>query len=54
MTPLQAAVGVVQKGLRPDIPPSTPPALGLLMEACWAQEAAHRPSFRSVWHCFCT
>lgn len=48
MTPLQAAVGVVQKGLRPDIPPSTPPALGLLMEACWAQEAAHRPSFRDL------
>ncbi len=27
MTPLQAAVGVVQQGLRPTIPPHVPPAL---------------------------
>ena len=32
MTPLQAAVGVVQKGLRPQIPPNTPPALAELMQ----------------------
>ena len=37
MTPLQAAVGVVQKGLRPGVPVGTPPALGQLMESCWAQ-----------------
>lgn len=48
MTPLQAAVGVVQKGLRPGIPSNAPPALGLLMEACWEQEAALRPSFRDL------
>ena len=48
MTPLQAAVGVVQKGLRPGIPSNTPPALGQLMEACWAQDATHRPSFKDL------
>ena len=48
MTPLQAAVGVVQKGLRPGIPSNTPPALGQLMEACWAQDAGYRPSFKDL------
>lgn len=44
----QAAVGVVQKGLRPGVPASAPPALGQLMESCWAQEASQRPSFREL------
>ncbi|KAF6257781.1 kinase-like domain-containing protein [Scenedesmus sp. NREL 46B-D3] len=35
MTPLQAAVGVVQKGLRPAIPPNCLPQLASLMHACW-------------------
>lgn len=48
MTPLQAAVGVVQKGLRPAMPQGTPPALAMLMEACWGQDPARRPSFRDV------
>jgi hypothetical protein len=48
MTPLQAAVGVVQKGLRPGIPPNCPPALGELMEACWAGHPSARPAFRDL------
>ncbi|KAL6759463.1 kinase-like domain-containing protein [Haematococcus lacustris] len=48
MTPLQAAVGVVQKGLRPGIPPNCPPALADLMRAAWAQEPQARPSFRDL------
>ncbi len=35
MTPLQAAVGVVQQGLRPTIPPHVPPALAQVgLEGC--------------------
>ena len=41
MTPLQAAVGVVQKGLRPQIPPNTPPALAELMQVGVCGFAAH-------------
>lgn len=45
LTPLQAAVGVVQKGLRPPIPPGTPPALAELMQQCWQRRPEDRPSF---------
>ena len=45
MTPLQAAVGVVQKGLRPPIPPGTPADLAAVMAACWDRDPASRPSF---------
>eukprot|EP00955_Chlamydomonas_euryale_P085422 364098-Chlamydomonas_euryale.AAC.7 len=48
MTPLQAAVGVVQKGLRPSVPSGTPPSLAMLMEACWGHDPARRPSFRDL------
>jgi len=41
-------VGVVQKGLRPAIPPTCPPALGELMCACWDASPAHRPAFREL------
>ena len=49
-TPLQAAVGVVQKGLRPPIPASCPPALAMLMQECWGQKPADRPSFQILKH----
>jgi serine/threonine protein kinase len=45
MTPLQAAVGVVQKGLRPPIPPACPPGLAAVMRACWDRDPAARPGF---------
>jgi len=48
MTPLQAAVGVVQKGLRPGIPAGCPPALADLMTGAWAQAPGARPSFRDL------
>jgi hypothetical protein len=48
MTPLQAAVGVVQKGLRPPVPPTCPPPLAELMRACWARDPAARPSFEAL------
>ena len=37
MTPLQAAVGVVQQGLRPAIPPHVPPALAQV----WPKPCTH-------------
>ncbi len=48
MTPLQAAVGVVQKGLRPGIPPNCPAPLAELMEASWAGNPVQRPSFKDL------
>eukprot|EP00775_Hariotina_reticulata_P007213 gene7213-7427_t len=48
MTPLQAAVGVVQKGLRPIIPPNCLPQLAHLMMSCWDASPMHRPSFREL------
>ncbi|KAH0973152.1 hypothetical protein GBA52_025308 [Prunus armeniaca] len=43
LTPLQAAVGVVQKALRPTIPKTTHPRLAELLERCWQQDPTHRP-----------
>ncbi|KAL1563879.1 Serine/threonine-protein kinase sty46 [Salvia divinorum] len=48
LTPLQAAVGVVQKGLRPTIPKNTHPKLAELLEKCWLQDPASRPDFSEV------
>jgi hypothetical protein len=48
LTPLQAAVGVVQKGLRPKIPKETHPKLTELLEKCWQQDPALRPNFAEI------
>ncbi|KAL0798488.1 hypothetical protein Bca101_053663 [Brassica carinata] len=48
LTPLQAAVGVVQKGLRPIIPKQTHPKLTELLEKCWQQDPAQRPDFAEI------
>ncbi|KAL4645620.1 hypothetical protein ACB092_02G247400 [Castanea dentata] len=48
LTPLQAAVGVVQKGIRPTIPKNTYPRLAELLERCWQQDAAQRPNFSEI------
>ncbi|KAK6237272.1 hypothetical protein QUC31_002741 [Theobroma cacao] len=48
LTPLQAAVGVVQKGLRPTIPKNTHPRLGELLERCWQQDPTQRPTFSEI------
>ncbi|CAH2076587.1 unnamed protein product [Thlaspi arvense] len=48
LTPLQAAVGVVQKGLRPKIPKQTHPKLTELLEKCWQQDPAQRPNFAEI------
>ncbi|XP_028548466.1 serine/threonine-protein kinase STY46-like [Dendrobium catenatum] len=48
LTPLQVAVGVVQKGLRPTIPKRTCPKLAQLLEMCWQQDPAQRPDFSEI------
>ncbi|CAK7355629.1 unnamed protein product [Dovyalis caffra] len=48
LTPLQAAVGVVQKGLRPTIPKHTHPKLAELLERCWQQDPTQRPDFSQI------
>jgi hypothetical protein len=48
MTPLQAAVGVVQKGLRPPIPQNCPPPLADIMRLTWQRDPVVRPSFEAL------
>ncbi|KAL9238430.1 hypothetical protein vseg_012851 [Gypsophila vaccaria] len=48
LTPLQAAVGVVQKGLRPTIPKNCHPKFAELLENCWQQDPALRPNFSEI------
>lgn len=48
LTPLQAAVGVVQKGLRPTIPKGTNLKLAGLLERCWQQDPSVRPDFSEI------
>eukprot|EP00798_Chlamydomonas_sp_ICE-L_P029770 gene29770-5373_t len=48
MTPLQAAVGVVQQGLRPALPSDCPPSFAAVMAKCWAQSPTARPTFKEI------
>ncbi|XP_015647397.1 serine/threonine-protein kinase STY17 isoform X1 [Oryza sativa Japonica Group] len=48
MTPLQAAVAVVQKDLRPIIPADTHPMLAGLLQKCWQKDPALRPTFSEI------
>ncbi|KAK9075065.1 hypothetical protein SSX86_003384 [Deinandra increscens subsp. villosa] len=48
LTPLQAAIGVVQKGLRPIIPKRTHPEIVGLLERCWQQDPSLRPEFSEI------
>lgn len=48
LTPLQAAVGVVQKSLRPTIPKHAHPRLAELLERCWQHDPTQRPNFSQI------
>ncbi|XP_030467848.1 serine/threonine-protein kinase STY17-like isoform X2 [Syzygium oleosum] len=48
LTPLQAAIGVVQKGLRPSIPKGTNPLLVELLQRCWERDPKRRPNFSDI------
>ncbi len=45
---LQAALAVMNRGLRPEIPSATPPPLTALTRACWAPAPASRPAFSDI------
>ncbi|XP_058771568.1 serine/threonine/tyrosine-protein kinase HT1-like isoform X2 [Vicia villosa] len=48
MNPIQAAFAVVNKKLRPIIPPSCPPAMRALIEQCWSLQPDKRPDFWQI------
>lgn len=48
LTPIQAAVGVVQENMRPQIPKNVHPRLRQLMQRCWDADPEIRPSFASM------
>lgn len=47
-TPLQAAVAVVQKGIRPILPYNSHPIMMNAMERCWVSEPENRPRFADL------
>jgi serine/threonine protein kinase len=48
MQPMQVGLAVVQRGLRPTIPPTCPAPLAKLMQACWDNSPNKRPSFEQI------
>ncbi|KAE8818910.1 Serine/threonine-protein kinase HT1 [Hordeum vulgare] len=48
LTPLQAAIGVVQKGIWPTIPKDTNPKLAELLQKCWHKDSTERPDFSQI------
>ena len=48
LTAIQAAFGVAKDGLRPLIPPSTPLKVKSLIQRCWHQNPAMRPTFAEL------
>eukprot|EP00850_Spirogloea_muscicola_P001579 SM000006S19344 [mRNA] locus=s6:214523:219235:+ [translate_table: standard] len=48
LTPLQAAIGVVQRQLRPVMPTTAPPKLKELAQRCWSTNPADRPEFDEI------
>ena len=45
---IQAALAVMERGLRPTIPPHTPPEFSQLIRSCWAAIPEQRPSFADI------
>ncbi|KAL4434239.1 hypothetical protein ABPG75_000680 [Micractinium tetrahymenae] len=46
--PMQIIMQVTQQGARPPALPHCPPALAALMQRCWRDDPAERPSFSSI------
>lgn len=42
---VSTALAVMAKGMRPQIPPHTPPGLATLIQECWAAVPEQRPGF---------
>lgn len=41
-------MGVVNSGLRPELPPGTQPELAALVHACWSARPEERPTFVEI------
>ncbi|KAL0432656.1 UNVERIFIED_CONTAM: Serine/threonine-protein kinase CTR1 [Sesamum latifolium] len=48
LSPAQVVGAVAFQNRRPAIPPNTSPVLASLMESCWADDPAQRPSFGNI------
>lgn len=48
LTPLQAAIGVLQRNLRPTLPPNLPSRVSSLLTRCWAADPNARPDFTEI------
>ena len=48
LQPVQAAIAVVQKNLRPPLPGRGPPGVDALLERCWSRDAKARPTFAEI------
>ncbi|XP_011074274.1 serine/threonine-protein kinase CTR1 isoform X1 [Sesamum indicum] len=48
LSPAQVVGAVAFQNRRPAIPPNTSPVLASLMESCWADDPAQRPSFSNI------
>ena len=48
LTPVQAAFAVAKEAKRPPIPRGCPPSISHMVDQCWSQDAAHRPSFTKI------
>ncbi|TYZ51825.1 hypothetical protein PybrP1_000261 [[Pythium] brassicae (nom. inval.)] len=49
---IQAALGVLNRNLRPNIPRDCPPFFSRLMKACWNRQPELRPSFPNIVNAF--
>ncbi|RLN50502.1 hypothetical protein BBJ29_008402 [Phytophthora kernoviae] len=54
MSQIQAALGVLNRNLRPNIPRDCPPFFSRLMKACWNRQPELRPSFPHIINAFRT
>lgn len=54
MSQIQAALGVLNRNLRPNIPRDCPPFFSRLMKACWNRQPELRPSFPHIVSAFRT
>lgn len=52
MSQIQAALGVLNRNLRPNIPRDCPPFFSRLMKACWNRQPELRPSFPNIVNAF--
>jgi serine/threonine protein kinase/GTPase SAR1 family protein len=41
---------ILEEGLRPTLPPDTPPAFKMLLRQCWHSDAEKRPAFAEITH----